>query len=132
MANAIYPQWKQDLISGVGLSLANPVKVAFINTSLYTYSDTHRYKSNAAAAIVGEPKELTTKTFTNGVFDADDVNWQSIVGSPAGAIIIYIDTGNVATSPLVAYLDTGIDTLPLIPDATSVRLIWNASGIFKL
>jgi hypothetical protein len=43
-----------------------------------------------------------------------------------------VDTGTAATSPLVAYIDTGVTGLPVTPNGGNITVTWNASGIFQL
>jgi len=133
MANALYQKWKEQLLqftANNNLS-AGTVKVALVSAG-YTYSATDQFWSSASASAVGTPQTLTSKTFTNGVFDADDVTFTSVSGSQIVALIIYIDTGSAATSPLVAFIDTGVTNLPLTPNGGNIAITWNASGIFKL
>ena len=134
MANAIYPKYKQSIISGgsnVDMS-AGTVKVAMVDTGTYTYSSSDQYYSSVSSAVVGTPAALSSKTFTNGTFDAADVTFTAVSGSSVEALVIYVDSGSSATSPLVAYIDTNASGLPLTPNGGNVTLTWNASGIFTL
>lgn len=134
MANALYPLWKQQLLqftANNNLS-AGTVKVALIDTGVYTYSAAHQFWSSASAASVGTPQTLTTKTFTNGVFDADNSTFTAVTGASVEALIIYIDTGTAGTSPLVAYIDTSVTGLPVTPNGGDITITWNVSGIFAL
>jgi hypothetical protein len=47
-------------------------------------------------------------------------------------MVIYVDTGTAATSPLVAYIDSGVTGLPVTPNGGNISITWNASGIFAL
>ena len=134
MANAIFPKWKEQLLqftANNNLS-SGTVKVALIDTGTYTYSATHQFWSSASSASVGTPQTLGTKTFTDGVFDAADVTFTAVTGNSAEALIIYIDTGTAATSPLVAFIDTSVTGLPVTPNGGDIAITWNASGIFSL
>jgi hypothetical protein len=75
---------------------------------------------------------LGSKTFTNGVFDAADVTFTAVTGASIEALIIWIDTGSNATSPLVAYIDTSVTGLPVTPNGGDISITWNVSGIFSL
>lgn len=133
MANALYPKWKEALLqftSNNDLS-AGTVKVALV-TAGYTYSSANQYYSSVSASVVGTPQTLGSKTFTNGVFDAADVTFTAVTGSQVVSLVIYIDTGNAATSPLVAFIDTGVTNLPVTPNGGDILITWNASGIFAL
>ena len=134
MANALYPLWKEQLLqftTNNNLS-AGTVKVALIDTGTYTYSAAHQFYSSASAAAIGTPQTIGSKTFTNGVFDGADVTYTAVTGSQAVSLVIYVDTGSAATSPLVAFLDTSITNLPVTPNGGDITITWNASGIFAL
>lgn len=133
MANAIYPKYKEAIISGgsnTNLS-SGTVKAALVDTGTYTYNSAHDFYDDVSG-VVGTPVTLSSKTVTNGTFDAADSTFTSVSGSTVEAIIIYIDTGSSATSRLVAFLDTGFTGLPVTPNGGDILVTWNASGIFTL
>jgi hypothetical protein len=135
MANAIYPKFKQALLNqsaNSNLSSGN-VKVLLLDTADDTYNSADEFLSDiVGAGIVANSGNLASKTFTNGLFDAADAVFTSASGDQAEALIIYIDTGNAATSRLVAYFDTGVTGLPVLPNTGNINIQWNASGIFQL
>lgn len=134
MANALYPKWKEQLLqftANNNLS-SGTVKVALVDTGVYTYSSTHQFYSSVSSAAVGTPQTIGSKTFTNGVFDGADVTFTAVTGNSVEALVIYIDTGTAATSPLVAYIDTSVTGLPVTPNGGDITITWNASGIFAL
>jgi hypothetical protein len=134
MANALFPKWKEQLLqftANNNLS-AGTVKVALIDTGTYTYNSANQFYSSASSASVGTPQTLGSKTFTNGVFDAADVTFTAVTGASVEALILWIDTGSNATSPLVAYIDTSVTGLPVTPNSGDITITWNASGIFAL
>lgn len=134
MANALYPKWKEQLLqftANNNLS-AGTVKVALVDTGVYTYSSTDQFYSSVSSAVVGTPQTIGSKTFTNGVFDGADVSFTAVSGNSVEALVLYIDTGNAATSPLVAYIDTSVTGLPVTPNGGDISIAWNASGIFSL
>ena len=133
MANALYPKWKEQLLqftANNNLS-AGTVKVALV-TAGYTYSSTDQFYSSVSASVVGTPQTIGSKTFTNGVFDGSDVTFTAVSGSQVTKLVIYIDTGSAATSPLVAFIDTGVTNLPVTPNGGDIAISWSASGIFSL
>ena len=133
MANALYPKWKEQLLqftANNNLS-AGTVKVALV-TAGYTYSSADQFYSSVSASVVGTPQTIGSKTFTNGVFDGADVTFTAVTGSQVVALVIYIDTGTAATSPLVAFIDTSVTNLPVTPNGGDIAITWNASGIFAL
>lgn len=133
MANAIYPKAKQEALQG-NLDLdGGTVKVAAVDTGVYTYSPSHQYYSSISSAVQGNSAALASKTFTDGVFDADDTTITALTGSSVEALIVWIDTGNPATSQLVSYHDSGTG-LPLTPNGGNVNIVFDsgANKIFKL
>lgn len=132
MASAIYPKYKEAILqSAANTNMSSgTVKAALIDTAVYTYSAAHEFYSSVSG-VIGTPATLGTKTFTNGVFDAADTTWTAVSGASVEAIIIYIDTGVAATSPLIAYIDSGTG-LPVTPNGGDIISTWNGSGIFAL
>jgi len=130
MASALYPKFKEALLSG-GINMASDtIKCILIDAADYTYSVSHQYLSDvASAARVGTAQTLTNKSITNGVFDADDVTFTSVTGDPTEALIIWKDTDVESTSPLIAYIEGSI-----ILNGGDITVQWDsgASKIFAL
>ena len=134
MANALYPKWKEPLLqftTNNNLS-AGTVKVALVDTGVYTYSSANQFYSSVSAAAVGTPQTIGSKTFVNGVFSGGNVTFSAVTGASVEALVIYIDTGSTATSPLVAYIDASVTGLPVTPNGGDITITWNGSGIFAL
>ena len=134
MANALYAKWKEQLLqftANNNLS-AGTVKVALVDTSVYTYNSADQFYSSVSSAVVGTPQTIGSKTFTNGVFDGADVTYTAVTGNSVEALVIYIDTGTASTSPLVAYIDTSVTGLPVTPNGGDITVTWNGTGIFAL
>ena len=132
MANAVYPKYKEAMISGsTNISLSTiTVKAALVDTGTYTYSAAHEFLSSLSG-VVGTAATLGTKTVANGLFDAADSTYTAVTGNTAEAIVIYIDTGVAGTSRLVTYIDTGATGLPVTPNGGDISIAWNASGIVQ-
>lgn len=132
MANALYPKFKELLLKG-DIDLENDtIKIAIVDLADYTYSSAHDFLNDIGSAIVGTPVTLTSKTVTNGTFDFADPTLVAVSGDPCEAVILYKDTGNTATSPLIAYIDSGAIGLPVTPNGGNIGLQVNASGCFSL
>lgn len=133
MANAIYPLYKQALLDASANVDINDgtVKVALVDTGVYTYSAAHEFLTSLTG-VVGTAQTINNTTVTNGVFDGDNVTYTAVSGNTVEALVIYIDTGSAATSRLVAYIDTGVTGLPVTPNGGDITVTWNASGIFAL
>jgi hypothetical protein len=134
MANAIYPKWKEGIIQGsANTSLAGNVKALLVDLADYTYSASHQFLSDVPAiGRVATSANLTGKTYANGLFDADNASFTAVTGDVSEALIVFIDTGSPATSPLVAFFDTGVTGLPVTPNGGDINITFNASGIFQL
>jgi hypothetical protein len=132
MANALYPKWREALMQAAANSgLNGTVKIALVDTSVYTYNAAHDFLDDLGGSRIGTDQTLTGKTFVNGVFDAADPTWPTGGGVSVEALVIYIDTGLAGTSRLVAYLDTGYDGLP-VTNSGGVTVEFDAAGIFTL
>jgi len=133
MANAIYPLYKQALLDASANVDLNDgtVKVALVDTGVYTYSASHEFLTSLSG-VVGTAQTINNTTVTNGLFDGDNVTYTAVSGNTVEALVIYIDTGSSATSRLVAYIDTSVTGLPVTPNGGDITISWNASGIFQL
>lgn len=137
MANALYDKGRQAFLEGSIAFLTDNIKIVLVNIAGGHYTvnlATDQFLSAIASGDrVATSGNLATKTSTAGVADADDVTWSAVSGAACGAVVIYKDTGNAATSPLIAYIDT--DTgLPITPSGGDIVQVWDngASKIFKL
>lgn len=134
MANALYPKWKENILQGTAnYPLSGTLKVALVDTGTYTYSGTHQF-FNAVTGVAASSAALTTKSYTDGIFKADNVTFTAVPsGANCEALVFYVDTGTASSSPLVAYIDTGFTSgMPVTPNGGDITVTWNASGIFAL
>lgn len=138
MGNAIYPKYKEALITGAANAALNGtgttgVYVALVDTGVYTYNASHQFYSDLTG-VVGTDQEIgATKTYTNGVFDGADISHPAVTGNTVEALVIYVkNAGANTTWRLVAYIDTGVTGLPVTPNGGAINTTWNASGIFGL
>jgi len=130
MASALYPKYKE-LILGAGLNLTSlTIKCVLIDTADYTYDPAHDFLADVpAGARVGTPQTLGTKSITGGVFDALDCTFGAVTGDATEAVIIYNDTGDEATSNLIAYIEGAVT-----PNGGDIIVQWDngANKIFAL
>jgi hypothetical protein len=135
MANAIYPLYKQALLTAdANIDLeAGDVKAILVDLADYTYSAAHDFLDDVpAGARVATSANLASKTVTNGTFDCANWTWTAVTGDQSEAVIIYIDTGTPSTSRLVAFLDTGITGLPVTPNGGDINFTVDAAGLFTI
>lgn len=135
MTNAVYPKAKEAMLAGGLNLLAGTVKAQLVDLAGYTYNAAHQFLSDLpSGARVGAAVTLSSKSITNGVFDAADATWSGLSAAPSiEALVLYVDTGNEATSPLVYYMDTATG-LPVASGATGGTVAWDngANKIFAV
>lgn len=135
MANALYDYGRQLFLTG-GLNwLTDDIKVVLVDTNDYTVDlSAHQFLSSIpGAARVATSENLTGKTASGGVADADNVTFFTVTGDVCEALVIYKDTGNAGTSPLIAYIDTSTG-LPITPNGADIIVNWSnsSSKIYRL
>ena len=117
MANTLFDSARQRFLEAQINWMTDTVKVILVDTGAYTpQTSVHQYLSDiSTAARIAGPVTLTAKTTTGGAADGADVTFTSVSGPSIEAIVIYVDTGTEATSPLIAYIDTATG-LPITPN----------------
>lgn len=135
MANTLYDEARKGYLEGAFNWLTDTVKVLLVSTSAYTVNaSTHKFLSDiSGSARIAGPVTLTGKTTTGGAADANDATFTAVSGGAIGAIVIYVDTGSEATSPLLAYLDTATG-LPITPNGGDIIVTWDngTNKIYKV
>ena len=135
MANAIYDPGRESFLKGEIAWQTDNIKCVLVKTSEgYTFSAAHQYLSSIDVGDrVATSGNLGTKTTTNGVADAADVTFSAVTGDDCGAVVIYKDTADPATSNLIAYIDDATG-LPVTPNGGDITIQWDdgANKIFKL
>lgn len=136
MANALYDHARESFLSqNPALDWdTNTIKVMLVKTA-QTFTASHQYVAALTGAnIVARSSALTTKTVTSGVADADDVTFTAPTTGQTCNLIVYKDNASDdATSPLIAFIDTGTG-LPVTTTGGDVVVTWDsgANKIFKL
>jgi hypothetical protein len=133
MANALYGLGREHFLDGSIAWGTDDIKCVLVDTGTYSVSiDTHEFH-DALSGIVDTSGNLGTKTVTLGTADAADVTFTAVSGSTVEALVIYKDTGNTATSPLIAYIDTATG-LPVTPNGGDITITWDSGSdkIFTL
>ena len=135
MANTLFDKARQRFLEAQINWLTDTVKVLLVSTTAYTVNaSTHEFLSDiSGSARIAGPVTLTGKSTAGGAADGADVTFTAVTGGAIGAIVIYIDSGSEATSPLVAYLDTATG-LPITPNGGDIIVTWDngANRIFKV
>jgi len=133
MANALYGKGRDKFLNGSINWGSDTIKAALVDTGVYTVQiDTHEFLSDLSG-VVGTAISLNSKSSALGVADAADTTFSSVSGNTVEAIVLYKDTKNPTTNPLIAYIDTATG-LPFTPNGGDVTVAWDngANKIFKL
>lgn len=80
------------------------------------------------AAVALTSKVLTVADSGTVTYDADDVTFTAVrAGEDIVAVVLFLDTGEEATSTLIGYFDNFLN-LPLPPDGRDVIFSWAADA----
>lgn len=136
MASYFYPEGLEVMFEeGYQFDSAN-VKAALIN-SVTAYNVAHDFWNDVSAGEIDASKALTTPAWDVAagvlVYDSDDtganMTWAAVAGgSTIGAVVVYYDTGNAATSPLISFNDV-TDTAT---NGGDIVITWHANGIGRI
>lgn len=134
MANAIYPLFKQALLTNGSTNISldqddatNGPFCALVDTGTYTYSAAHDFY-NDLSGVVGTDQRITAPSVTSGTFDGGDLTYSSVTGATIEALVIYRkNSGANTTWRLVSYQDTSITGFPATPNGGNITVTWGAS-----
>ena len=135
MANTLYDIGRR-VAASTGLDWENTAySCILVDTGQYTPNfSSHQYLDDisASAYAASGTQALSAKAIdTNGALDANDVTFPNVSGGDnLEAVIIYQNTGNAATSTLIAYLDTATG-LPITPNGGDIIVTWD-NGVNKI
>lgn len=137
MADALFDKYKEKLMGATIDMINDTIKLSLVKNT-YTFTSTDEFlddvgDSNLAGGAAGAQTIAGTKTVTNGVFDSTDVieTFSSINDGTVNALLVWKDTGNPATSPVIAYIDSPVE-LPFATNGGDVNFNLHTSGYFKL
>lgn len=134
MANALYDKAREKFLTGAIDWAGDDIIVILCDSGYVANLSTDEFVDDiTGGAEVARSGNLSAKTTTAGVADAGNETLTSVTGDTVTQIILAKDTGNDATSPLIARIDTGTN-LPVIPNGGDITIQWDngANKIFKL
>lgn len=132
MANALFRKAREAFgIAQINL-LADDIRVLLTDSSYTPNINADTFVADIPPSAINPIRSgpLTGRVFPLGVFDADDVILPGVMGS-VRALVIYKHTGSDASSRLIHYIDTAMDTLPTSASGL-VEIRWPSAGIFRL
>ncbi len=124
MSGSLYDDGIDD-IGKADLDLVNADIRALLLDEDYVFDAAHKYLDDVAAgARLDTAVALTGKTFSGGVFDADDVVFSAVAaGDEATAVLLYVHTGTDATSRLLYWTDA-ISGFPWPTNGQDITVRW--------
>lgn len=127
MANFMYRKGARKLMQGSINLESDTIKWVLTDTAAYSENqDTDEFLSAIASgdriAISPALSSKTTDTPKAGVFDAADVTCTSVSGDQSEALMLFKDTGDPATSPLLVKYDAGVTGLPVTPNGGNITI----------
>lgn len=105
--------------------------VAYLNNTVTVDVDATEFADEVTAAVIGTAALDGRAVLTGGVADADDVTTIVVpIGQTVTAVIIYKDTGDLATSPIIAYYDQAEDYTPIgrAGAGAAIPCLWSNSA----
>lgn len=137
MANALYVPFRNGVLGSHATRVdldADTIKAVLIDHGADTpNTTTDDFYNDISAGLIGALSSAFTNktigTVAAGVFDADNVTFTAVTGNSVESVNILKDTGNSATSDLIAYFDTATG-LPVTPNGGDITVTWAGGGIF--
>lgn len=133
MSSELYDKGREGILDRT-INMTGDVRACLVRSN-YIFSNTHIFLSSIGININGRTPAFKGKTYTNGIFDADDTNLFAEGSYPCNAIVIYQHTGNDETSRLIAYIGSAESGLPFTPAAGQrIDIKWDdgPNKIFRL
>lgn len=142
MANALFVSFRNGILGSHATVVdldADTISAMFVDHADDTpVAATDDFLDDIASAArvpaLGSCPSLASKTIGtvgSGVFDAADTTFTALSGDASESLILFKNTGNHATSNLIAFWDTATG-LPLTPNGGDVTVAWHSSGIFQV
>ena len=132
MANSLYARGKQRMLEKLISFKDDDIQALLVSADYAPDLNAHEFLSDVQAyALGGGAKPLASKTTTRGVFDASEVTWLQVAGgATAKAVVLFKNTGEAGTSPLLGYIDT-ITGFPVATNGSDITVQWD-NGAFKI
>ena len=136
MASITYNSFKKDLLEGSINLEGDTIHLALVRAAYTPDQDTHTVfdditDESAGTGYVAGGKALANKAVTQdntgdqGKFDADDVEW-TVSSVTAGGAVLYKNSGDPATSPLIRYFEFDAE---YTTGGTTFKISWPANGL---
>lgn len=117
-----------DTIYQGGVNFVNDtISVLLVDLTQYTPNlITDEYQSDIPSEAVLAERTLVGKSFTDGVFDASPVTFESVPsGGEVSGLVLIKDSGARNTSPLLLLMDDA-PQFPITPDGSDITINWSS------
>lgn len=133
MANTLYPLGLKAILDGDIDFLNDTIKIQLLDADA-AYSAADQYLDDVNADAVATSDALASPSTTAGAFDATDVTFTALTGSVCEAWVLFKDSGDASTSPLILWMDTLASTAAFsyTPNGSDLTIEFGASGVFTL
>lgn len=130
MANAIYPNFKENLLKGdIDLDVGT-ITAYLVDLADYTYAGTHNLVADLPVGARVASQATGAATITDGNVDVPDFTFSGVTGDISEAIVLTWNNGG--SEYLMVYYDTGVTGLPVTPNSGDINVTVNGSGLFDL
>lgn len=125
MTAAVYPSCVNAFLRGEIQVETDTVKAQLVGLT-FAYDDTMTVAADITDTI-STPVAVTVDHVADGGVWVDAVDFPAVTeGLTVGGVVLYVDSGSPATSPLLCHTDTGADYAPLavVANGGTIRLAW--------
>lgn len=131
MANTLYVKARERILQGQVNFVTDTIKAVLLKNSYAPMLATDEFLAGIAVHRLGTDQTLAGKSVAGGAFAADDIIFPSVAaGDTTLGVALYKDTGNAATSPLLAIIDQ-ITGFPLATNGGNIGVNWD-NGVYKI
>jgi hypothetical protein len=133
MADFMYNKARQRFATKLIDWVSDDIKAFLVDGSDYSPDPTHEFLSSIPIAGRVASASLLDKSAVDGVCDALNTVLTGVTGDQCEMLVLVLDTGDPATSPLIVKLDS-YSGLPVTPNGGNITIAWpnDANKIFKL
>jgi hypothetical protein len=131
MSEALYDKARDKFLTGDIDWTADTIKVALLGSGYTADMANDEFYSSVSSAVIGDPIAIANRSTAAGVANGDPVTSGTLsTGSTVTQIVIFKDTGDASTSPLIGRLDLS----PIPTNGGNIKITWDTATnkIFRL
>jgi len=126
MGNSLYNYSKELLLSGSLDLLTDDIKAILVDNTYVPNTSTDQYVDPVLGFAITTGISLLNKSISAGTFSADPITFSAVMGN-IYFIIIYRDTGDPTTSPLICLFDS-VPGFPVNATGDDYTINWNSGS----